>query len=66
MTTTGNKFVDEFLADYDRRISDADATTPEASKANLIKMRPAIFLLAKNEPAKCEVFIRRWIERNLQ
>ena len=34
MITTGNKFVDEFLA--------------------------------KNEPAKCEVFIRRWMERNLQ
>ena len=62
---TGNKRIDEFLADFDRRISDADKTTPEASKENLRRMRPAVLILAQNEPEKCELFINRWIAANL-
>lgn len=62
---TGNKVVDEFLANYDFRMSDADTKTPPASKENLRRMRPAVMLLATNEPAKCEIFIRNWIAKNL-
>ena len=61
---TGSEFVDSFLKDYDRRIN--DDVTPAASTENLRRMRPAILLLAKNEPAKCETFIRNWIEKNIQ
>ena len=63
--TTGNPVVDEFLKSYDFRISDACKSTPPASKERLRKMRPAILLLATNEPAKCEAFISVWIKKNL-
>lgn len=62
---TGNPFIDTFLESYDFRMSDADTETPPASKKNLRKMRPAVLLLATNEPAKCEVFIRAWMKMNL-
>ena len=62
-TQTGNRVVDEFLTDYDRRISDNQ--TPESSKAFLRKMRPAVWLLAVNEPDKCEAFFRKWFADNL-
>lgn len=62
---TGNSVIDAFLENYDFRISAADTTTPPASKENLRRMRPAIHLLAVNEPAKCEIFIRNWIAKNL-
>jgi hypothetical protein len=62
---TGNQVIDEFLQNYDFRISAADTKTPPAGKENLRRMRPAVMLLAVNEPAKCEVFIRNWIAKNL-
>jgi hypothetical protein len=62
---TNNKRINEFLADYDRRISDTNKTTAEAIKENLRRMRSAILLLAQNEPEKCELFINRWIAANL-
>lgn len=62
---TGNAFIDEFLADYDRRMSDADTTTPAASKANLRKMRPAVRLLAQNDPEACQKFICEWMATHL-
>ena len=62
---TGNYVIDTFLENYDFRISAADTTTSPAGKENLRRMRPVIHLLAINEPAKCEIFIRNWIKKNI-
>jgi len=62
--TTGNPVTDAFLKSYDFRISDADTKTSPASNENLRKMRPAVLLLATNEPDKCEAFIRDWMKLN--
>ena len=53
--------LDEFLADYDLRLCTGDKHTPEASVEDLIRMRPAILLLAEHDPDGCDRFLRRWL-----
>ena len=53
--------LDEFLADYDRRISAGEKQTTEASREYLRRMRPVILLLAENDPDWCDRFLRRWL-----
>jgi len=54
--------VSEFLAELDRRMSAEDTRTPEFAKERLRKLRPALHLMAKNEPVRCEQVIRTFLE----
>lgn len=60
---TGNSIVDEFFKSLDYRISAADQTTPEESKARLRKMRPYLCVVAEANPKGCEQIIRRHLKR---
>jgi hypothetical protein len=61
----GSGLLNEFLADFDRRISDGNKQTPEAIKENLRRMRPAVLLLAENDPEGCDRFLRRWMATHM-
>jgi hypothetical protein len=60
---TGNKQVDEFLAEFDARISDADTRHPPDSKERLKQMRPLLRSQALENPALFEKLLQGVLEK---
>lgn len=62
--STGSALVDAFLAELDQRLKPEDKRQPPDSKERIQKMRPALELLCRNNPAVAEAIMREWAAKN--